>query len=389
MEPADAWRMTGRLKNELGKGDPFAAAVRATRMPMVVTDPRQADNPIVFCNEAFVRLTGYRRDEIYGRNCRFLQGPDTDRDEVARLRAAVDVRTDVDVEVLNYRKDGTTFWNALYMSPVFNEDGELLYFFASQLDVTRRREADRRLREEKARIEHEVRGRTQDLEARTHDLERTAVELRAALDAKTVLLHEVDHRVKNNLQMVTSLVSVQANRTGEPAVRDALRSVLARLEALSTVHRRLYQAHDVGRFDVADFARDLVADLVGASGRTNVEVRLDLRPVEVAADQAAPVALIVSELVANALRHGFPQDRAGRLSVAVREDEERLRIEVADDGVGMDAAPAGPAAFGLTLVRALARQTRAQVSWADAGPGARATVVLPLSPFRPTVGEEA
>jgi PAS domain-containing protein len=74
MENADAWHMTGDLHAEQGKGDPFAAAIRATRMPMIVTDPRQPDNPIVFANDAFLHLTGYRRDEVMGRNCRFLQG---------------------------------------------------------------------------------------------------------------------------------------------------------------------------------------------------------------------------------------------------------------------------------------------------------------------------
>ena len=79
MERPDAWQMTDRLTHELGKGDPFAAAVRATRMPMIITDPRQDDNPIVFANDAFLTLTGYARDEIMGRNCRFLQGADTDK----------------------------------------------------------------------------------------------------------------------------------------------------------------------------------------------------------------------------------------------------------------------------------------------------------------------
>lgn len=74
-EPADAWHMTDDLHAEHGKGDPFAAAIRATRMSMIITDPRRPDNPIVFVNDAFLRLTGYERREVMGRNCRFLQGP--------------------------------------------------------------------------------------------------------------------------------------------------------------------------------------------------------------------------------------------------------------------------------------------------------------------------
>lgn len=367
MEPADAWRMTERLKNELGKGDPFAAAVRATRMPMVITDPRQDDNPIVFCNEAFMRLTGFRREEIYGRNCRFLQGPDTDGDEVARLRAAVDVRTDVDVELLNYRKDGTTFWNALYVSPVFNESGEMLYFFASQLDVTRRREAEQRRREDKARTEQEARDRAcepQNSAAAPHG------------GAGSAASGDAGPAVDDDLRMLASLVSSQADAAAQPAVRDTLRSVLGRLEALSTAHRR-ERTQAAGPVEVARLARDLVSDL--AAGREDVAVRLDVRPAEVAAGQAGPVALIVAELVSNALRHAFTDGRAGRLTVAASADDGRLRVEVADDGVGMDAAPATPGAYGLTLVRTLARRLGGEITWANAAPGVRAVLTAPLT----------
>ncbi len=126
----------------LGRDDIFFAAVEMTRMPMVVTDPNQHDTPIVFANHAFLQLTGYTSEEVIGRNCRFLQGPGTDAEAVAMIRAALAARTDISLEVLNYRKDGRPFWNALFLSPVFAADGRLLYYFGSQLDVTRRREAE-------------------------------------------------------------------------------------------------------------------------------------------------------------------------------------------------------------------------------------------------------
>ena len=117
----------------------FFAAVEMTRMPMVVTDPRQPDNPIVFTNGAFLDLTGYTKDEVIGRNCRFLQGADTDHGTVDELRRALAEHKAVAVDILNYKKDGTRFWNGLFIGPVFDKQGELLYFFASQLDITSRR----------------------------------------------------------------------------------------------------------------------------------------------------------------------------------------------------------------------------------------------------------
>jgi PAS domain S-box-containing protein len=127
--------------------DLFFEAISITRMPMVVTDPYQPDNPIIFVNQAFCDLTGYRPNETLGRNCRFLQGPQTDRATVARLRHGVSDRRVVSAEVMNYRKDGSAFWNALFISPLVDRSGKLRYFFASQLDVSRRHDAEEALRQ--------------------------------------------------------------------------------------------------------------------------------------------------------------------------------------------------------------------------------------------------
>ncbi|MFH6785064.1 MULTISPECIES: PAS domain-containing protein [Methylobacterium] len=145
--------------------DPFSSAVRATRMPMLITDPRQADNPIVFANAAFARLTGYDRGGIIGRNCRFLQGPETDRAEVLRLRRAIESRVPIELDLLNYKKDGSTFWNRLLVSPVFGEDGQLTYFFASQFDVTLERERLVSLQRDRHDLEAEVARRNAELQA--------------------------------------------------------------------------------------------------------------------------------------------------------------------------------------------------------------------------------
>ena len=136
----EAKRIDREIHDLNAGADPFAAAMRATRMPMLITDPRQPDNPIVFVNDAFAKLTGYSREETLGRNCRFLQGPGTNLEDVNKVREAIANLESVEVDLLNYRKDGAIFWNRLLVSPVFNE-GELTYFFASQLDVTRERTA--------------------------------------------------------------------------------------------------------------------------------------------------------------------------------------------------------------------------------------------------------
>ncbi len=122
-----------------GHDDVFFAAVERADLPMVVTDPREADNPVVFANAAFMHMTGYPPDQVLRRNCRFLQGPETDAATVCAIGRALHECKAITVELVNHRHDGTPFWNALHISPVFGPGGELLYFFGSQLDVTRQR----------------------------------------------------------------------------------------------------------------------------------------------------------------------------------------------------------------------------------------------------------
>ncbi|KQT54062.1 histidine kinase [Methylobacterium sp. Leaf456] len=151
-ERGDGMRRPGHgQRTSAASTDLLFTAAEKTRMPQIITDPNLPDNPIVFANRAFQALCGYDAAELIGRNCRFLQGPGTDPADVAKVRDAVAARRDVVVEILNYYRDGTPFRNELYVSPVFDSEGHLRYFFASQLDVTRFRTAEGVLAESEAR----------------------------------------------------------------------------------------------------------------------------------------------------------------------------------------------------------------------------------------------
>ncbi|KQN37087.1 histidine kinase [Sphingomonas sp. Leaf407] len=163
-------RIAREIAGLAGGTDPFVAAVRATRMPMIITDPRLPDNPVVFANDAFCRLTQYTRDEIIGRNCRFLQGPDTDPASVARIRDAVANQTSIEIDILNYRKNRDPFWNRLLLAPVDDANGDLAYFFASQVDVTIERERLEGLETSNAALMAELAGRFREQEEREREM---------------------------------------------------------------------------------------------------------------------------------------------------------------------------------------------------------------------------
>ncbi|WP_419319021.1 PAS domain-containing protein [Caulobacter sp. ErkDOM-E] len=357
-------RAADALAASHGAEDPFATAIRSMPMATIVTDATQADNPIIFANDAFLRLTGYGRDEVIGRNCRFLQGVDTDPLERARLRAAISAGQDIACELLNYRKDGSPFWNALYLSPVRDSSGAITHFFGSQLDIS-----------DKKRVEFQWNERQHDLEQLV--AERTQA-LTQALEQKTALLHEVDHRVKNNLQLISSLLLLQNRRVADPAVKQALRGMLDRVSAIATVHRRLFQSDDVERFDVSAFVRDLVADVIGASGRDDIQFSLDLERVDVDAAKAAPLALVISELLSNTMRHAFVEGRSGRVFVGIRRIDGAFRIEITDDGVGVETSTRS-SGFGLTIVQLLCQQLKAKCLTTDASPGTRVVINLPMN----------
>ena len=336
--------------------DPFAAAFKATRMPMIVTDPSQPDNPIIFCNDAFRKLTGYSDDEIIGRNCRFLQGSETDRETVAKIRDSIVAGRDVAVDILNYRKDGSTFWNAVFISPVRDEAGTIIYFFASQLDFTT------------------VKSREADLAAARHEAEaevaKHTANLREALEARTLLVHEVDHRVKNNLLTMASIVKMQARIATDDRQRKTLMSVLNRIEALSTVQRKLFTLDDVSKFDMSEFTRELVTDLVDATGRKDIRLSLDLSPLLVPAVKATPLSLIVNELVGDAVRRGL-SDGGGDIHVVVRRLNGHFLIRVEDTSEPVE-PDRESAQLGKLLLEASALQLGAEIQRKQDG---RKTVV--------------
>jgi|GEM_PF-1099855 len=122
-------------------------AISAVQSGIIITDPNQPDNPIIFCNPGFEKISGYHIEEVLGRNCRFMQGPDTDNNTIAEIRQAINDKKHCSVILKNYRKDGTSFWNNLTISPIFNSRGSLINFVGIQSDITNRIEAEAALLE--------------------------------------------------------------------------------------------------------------------------------------------------------------------------------------------------------------------------------------------------
>jgi two-component sensor histidine kinase len=202
-----------------------------------------------------------------------------------------------------------------------------------------------------------------DLEQRVN--ERTS-ELSATLNEREVLLQEIHHRVKNNLQVISSLMNLQLRSIKDPPTREALQEAQSRVKAISLIHEMLYQSKDYANVPFSEYARKLAANVFDVLGVAPgcVSLELAINEAALAVNKAIPCGLILNELITNALKHGFPNGRRGTVRVALgKMGEGKLQLSVTDDGVGI---PAGldirqTKSLGMHLVHTLAEQLGAEV----------------------------
>lgn len=188
--------------------------------------------------------------------------------------------------------------------------------------------------------------------------------VRASLREKDLLLGEIHHRVKNNLQIINSLLDLQANMTTDERAASALRDSQNRIQSMALIHQTLYQSHDFAKVDFGRFLTTLVVHLRSSYGRADIEMCSRAEAVHMLIDRAIPCGLIVNELVTNALKHAFPGQRAGAIRVELRRlDAERVEVSVADDGVGIpdDADLGALSSLGMQLVQVLTEQLGAEL----------------------------
>lgn len=225
-------------------------------------------------------------------------------------------------------------------------------------------------------LETRVEKRTRELREEINERHRVEDSLRTSLAEKEVLLKEIHHRVKNNMQVITSLLNMQARTIADPGVRSLFTESQNRVKSMALIHEKLYQSQDLTRIPFEDYLHSLIAHLRNSFNNSGVEITIFAGGVSLAIDQAIPCGLIINELVCNALKYAFPDGRAGRIEIRLsRIDGDRIELEVADDGIGLPAGfdPAGVQSLGYQLVLALTRQMRGELEVAG-GPGTRVTI---------------
>lgn len=334
------------------------------------------DGSILMINRAAILISGMAESDLLGAN--FLDGPWFKNDPQAeagmrQVFQAVNSGQSVTLEHPFFLA-GRILQLNVTLSPVKDETGRVLYIVGEALDVTALKHAQAALNDINERLEERVREQTESL--------------RAALEEKDLLFKEVHHRVKNNLQIISSLLSLQSEHVRDPEVAGLLADTRSRIKSMAIIHERLYAGLDSGRLGFSSYVRDLAADLVRSSegGSTRVILDFDLQETTVDFSQAIPCGLSIHELVANSLKHAFPGGRSRtaappRLAIRCRPlPLGGLVMEVEDNGVGL---PEGfdsrkSRTLGLQLVLTLVRQLKGGLELERIG-GTRFRITVPPS----------
>ena len=308
---------------------------------MVLTDPRTEDNPIVYVNNAFERTTGYERSAVIGRNCRFLQGEETGKETVDRIRDAVEAERDVAVDILNYRADGEPFYNRLIIAPINDSDGRVIYFLG---------------------IQKELRGSERNREEVAN------------------LLSQIRERVAEDLAMVLETL-------GTPTLHDGtleFHSLNRRLEGLQFVYEGMEltnaqggaDASGGGGVEIGSIVSRIAGSIAYEEGRSGLRYKQDVEGSQVNLDSGVRLAILVSEVLSNAFEHAFERMDEGFVELRMnRLAAGGLRIIVTDDGVGLpkDRPFPDPETMGGRLMNAMVDGLDATMT---AVRGAAGTVVI-------------
>ncbi|AUG52097.1 sensor histidine kinase [Thalassospira marina] len=320
--------------------DRFGRVVEYAPNAMILTDPRGI---ITMVNAETEKVFGYRREELLGQAIEMLV-PERFRHHHSGLRGSFVLNPGPRPmgpgrDLYALRKDGSEFAVEIGLNPI--PIGDQMHILAAIVDIS-------------------------DRKTRQQHLERS-------LREKELLLAEVHHRVKNNLQIVYSLLDLQSAQIEDPGIREMLRDSCNRVRSMAQVHQTLYQSEDVSQVELGHFFDDLLRSLHASYvvDSSRIAINTNISQVFLPIGSAVPCGLIANELLSNALKHAFPGGREGKIDVFVgKSDANTIRIDVSDNGVGLPEKldVENSTSLGLQLVYMLVDQLHGTISVNHANP---------------------
>jgi len=303
---------------------------------------------IEYVNPAFEKLYGYPATTVLGKNPRFLKSGQMSPDVYTRFWETVLKKEVFAGEFVNRIRDGSFITVEAAVNPILNQAGKIIGYLGIQRDISERKQ--------------------------------TARQLQSSLAEKETLLRELYHRVKNNLNIVASMVGLQASMISDSAHTKAFEDMRERVLAMARMHEVLFKAGSSLQIDLSDFIRSLTIQLSRAYERDNVSFVQEIESVELDADAAIPCGMIINELISNALKYAFPENQQGTITVRMKNMEGGFVVlSVVDDGIGFhpESSPARSDSLGMTIVSALVEQLSGTMTIASEH-GTSFTLVFPV-----------
>jgi PAS domain S-box-containing protein len=346
-----------------------------------------ADGMITGWGTGAQKMLGYTAEDVLGQHYAIFS---IEEDRLAGVpqselrEAAVTGRSLTDSWRL--RKDGSVVWSSGVISAVRGEAGDLIGFVRVARDRTEEKMFTDARDQLATELEYRVAERTQQLEDTVAKLRRKNEEanqhtevISRNLREKEVLLREIHHRVKNNLQVVQSLLKMRARLLPEGESREAFDATVGRVSAMAMLHERLYQTTDLSGLPLSSYVRDLFRDVVASNSLEpgQIQLALDADDIPLKIEFGVPFGLLVNELLCNSMKHAFPDGRRGSITVSVHRVENGVQLAVEDDGRGLpeNFDPNACPSMGLKLAASLARQLGGRLEFSN-HPGCSVTASL-------------
>lgn len=319
----------------------FESVITNTSESVVILNdqPGKHGREIIYVNEAFTKLSGYTEEEVLGETLHFLNGPETDPSSRALLKQAMLNHEEIEVEFINYKKNGSMFWINTSLVPVQNNKGEHTHWVAIGRDITEKKETEK--------------------------------DIKASLHEKETLLAEIHHRVKNNLAVVSGMMQLQAFDSENEELKAKLYDGVVRIKTMATVHELLYQSNSFSQLEFSETLTKLAKN-ISETLQTGTQISLDIncQPITLNINQAIPASLIVNEVLTNAYKHAFRDTKAGKIDFELTEKGEYIEIVIKDDGAGFrDEDILNSGSLGMHLIDVLSEQLGGENNYKNADKG--------------------